>query len=166
MYCSLNLRKTHLINGDKFSTECGQLMRIFWQQTFGDESEAIKFCHPRWHISAKPRVYLGIPFTCVTVNLELRLVTCEAPPLPPMVGAEGMKIFDFDNPRLLEKALSGKELHRIAVYKYLFTKTISQKCWKNIIWADFFVAPIPHKQYQKHIWVHHCKCDCRSGNQA
>ena len=29
-----------------------------------------------------------------------------------MVGAEGTKIFDFDNPRLLEKALSGKELHQ------------------------------------------------------
>ena len=29
-----------------------------------------------------------------------------------MVGAEGMKIFDFDNTRLLEKALSGTELHR------------------------------------------------------
>ena len=41
--------------------------------------------------SAEPRVYLGIPFTRVTVN---------------------SKIFDFDNPRSLEKAISGKELHR------------------------------------------------------
>ena len=49
------------------------------------------------------------------------------PPLP-MVGDQGMKIFDFDNPRLLEKALSGKELHQMAVYKYLFTKTTFQKC--------------------------------------
>ena len=29
-----------------------------------------------------------------------------------MVGAKETKIFDFDNPRLLEKTLSGKELHR------------------------------------------------------
>ena len=29
-----------------------------------------------------------------------------------MVGAEGTKIFDSDNPRCLEKALSGKELHQ------------------------------------------------------
>ena len=27
-------------------------------------------------------------------------------------GAEGTKIFDFDNPRSLEKALSGTELHQ------------------------------------------------------
>ena len=91
MYCSLNLRKTHLINSDKFSTECGQLMGMFWQQTFGDESEAIKFCHPRWQISAEPRVYLGIPFTRVTVNLDLRLVTCEAPLSPQWWGLRGWK---------------------------------------------------------------------------
>ena len=53
--------------------------------------------------SAEPRVYLGIPFTRVTVDLDS---------WPPMVGAERTKIFDFDNPRLLEKALSGKELYR------------------------------------------------------
>ena len=41
-----------------------------------------------------------------------------------MVGAEGMKFFDFDNPRSLEKALSGKELHQESLlltekyYKY------------------------------------------------
>ena len=29
-----------------------------------------------------------------------------------MVGAEGTKFFDFDNPRLLEKAFSGTELHQ------------------------------------------------------
>ena len=45
--------------------------------------------------SAEPRVYLGIPLTRVT-----------------MVWAEGTKIFDFDNPTLLEKALPGKELHQ------------------------------------------------------
>ena len=77
--------------------------------------------YTRVNYSAEPRVYLGIPFTRVTVNL--RLVTPSRPPLPhPMVGAEGRKIFDFDNPRSLEKALSGKELHRKS------TKTTSQKC--------------------------------------
>ena len=44
--------------------------------------------------------------TVYSCYCKLRLVT------PLMVGAEGMKIFDFDNPRLLEKALSGKELHQ------------------------------------------------------
>ena len=29
-----------------------------------------------------------------------------------MMGAEETKTFDFDNPRKLEKELSGKELHR------------------------------------------------------
>ena len=29
-----------------------------------------------------------------------------------MVGAEGPKIYDFENPRSLEKELSGTELHR------------------------------------------------------
>ena len=29
-----------------------------------------------------------------------------------LVGAEGTNILDFDNPRSLEKVLSGKELHR------------------------------------------------------
>ena len=46
-----------------------------------------------------------------------------------MVGFEGMKIFDFDNPRLLEKALLGKELHRefYLLNSTKSTKTTSQK---------------------------------------
>ena len=43
--------------------------------------------------------------TVYSCYCKLRLVT-------PQYGAEGTKIFDFDNPKLLEKALSGKELHR------------------------------------------------------
>ena len=65
-------------------------------------------------ISAESRVYLGIPFTRVTVNLVSE---------PP--------IFDFDNPRLLEKALLGKELHRkllLLTTSTKSTKTTSQKC--------------------------------------
>ena len=54
-----------------------------------------------------------------------------------MMGAEGTKIFDFDNPRSLEKALSGKELYR----KLLLKSTKSTK-------TDFFWALIPHKRYQ------------------
>ena len=61
---------------------------------------------------------------------KLRLVKGKAPPSPPshMVGAEGTKIFDFNNPRLLEKALLGKELHQIANIKDIKLKTTSQKC--------------------------------------
>ena len=45
-----------------------------------------------------------------------------------MVGAEGMKFFDFDNPRLFEKMLLGKESHQIIYLLHLFTKTTSQEC--------------------------------------
>ena len=55
-----------------------------------------------------------------------------------MAEAEETKNFDFDNPRLLEKVLSGKELHQIANFKDIKLKTTSQKCWRNIIWVDFF----------------------------
>ena len=49
--------------------------------------------------------------------------------------------------RQSSEALSGKELHQIVYLLHLFTKTSSQKCWRNIIWADFFGC-IPHKRYQ------------------
>ena len=48
-----------------------------------------------------------------------------------MVGAEGTKMFDFDNPRLLQKALPGTELHRNYFYLLKRTEssnTTSQKC--------------------------------------
>ena len=45
-----------------------------------------------------------------------------------MVGAEGTKIFDFDNPRLLEKALMGKEL-----YQKLLLLTKSTKVLKLLL---------------------------------
>ena len=34
------------------------------------------------------------------------------------------------------------------VYSCYCTKTTSQKCWRNIIWVDFFWAAIPVKWYQ------------------
>ena len=43
--------------------------------------------------------------TVYSCYCKFRLVT-------PMMGAEGTKMFYFDNPRSLEKALSGTELHR------------------------------------------------------
>ena len=46
-----------------------------------------------------------------------------------MVGAEGMEIIDFDNPRLLEKALCGKELQQNYFYLLETTKsTKTKKC--------------------------------------
>ena len=36
-------KKTLSRKGD----ECGQSVGMLWRQTLGDESEAIKFCHPR-----------------------------------------------------------------------------------------------------------------------
>ena len=47
---------------------------------------------------------------------------------PVMVGAEGMKSFDFENRRSLEKALSGTESHRKLLLLTKKTKTTSQKC--------------------------------------
>ena len=56
--------------------------------------------HPNWSM-LNPEHIWGYHYLCYC---KLRLVT-------PHGGAEGTKIFDFDNPRLLEKALLGKELH-------------------------------------------------------
>ena len=55
-----------------------------------------------------------------------------------MLGAEGMKIFDFDNPRSLEKAFSGKELHQkfYLLRSTKSTKTIV-KVWEKFL-MDFF----------------------------
>ena len=51
-------------------------------------------------------IFGNIIYSCY---YKFRVVT----PQPPLyVGAEGQKIFNFDNPRLLEKALLGKELHQ------------------------------------------------------
>ena len=53
-------------------------------------------------------------------------------------------MFDFDHPWSLEKALSEKELHQklLVLLKHpKSTKTSSQKCWRNIIWVDFFGSP-------------------------
>ena len=61
---------------------------------------------------------MGILFTHVTLNVDK---------WPPIVGAEGMKKFDFDNPRSLEKALSG---------------------FKKYYMGGFFWVPIPVKWYQ------------------
>ena len=61
-----------------------------------------------------------------------------------MVVAEGTKIFNFDNSRALEKALSGKELHQKLFYLLKSTKstrTTFQKCGTIIIWADFYGCP-------------------------
>ena len=59
-----------------------------------------------------------------------------------MVGNEGTKIFDFDNPTSLEKALSGKELH----WKLLLltkstksTKTTSQNV-EEILFGQIFLG--------------------------
>ena len=42
--------------------------------------------------------------------------------------AEGTKMFDSDKPRLLEKALLGKELHQKLILLTKTTKTVSEKC--------------------------------------
>ena len=59
-----------------------------------------------------------------------------------MVGAEGKKIFDFDNPTLDRWKRHFREKSYIENYFYLLKSTKSTKLLlKN-------VAPIPHKRYQ------------------
>ena len=55
---------------------------------------------------------------------------CKFNLVTPMVGAEETKFFGFDNPRSLEKVLSGTELHRkllLLTESTKTTKTTSQK---------------------------------------
>ena len=50
--------------------------------------------------------------TCMKLGAQKGKKTDKASAKPRIyLGAEGTKIFGFDNPRLLEKALFGKELH-------------------------------------------------------
>ena len=51
--------------------------------------------------SAEPRVYLGIPFTCVTVNLDLWL---------PHGGGWGDENFWFWQPKIAGKCASGNRI--------------------------------------------------------
>ena len=63
-YYVLHLRKTNLIKGDKLSTEFGQLVGMLWWQTLGDESEVIKFHHPRqqmWSLQWEPSLIDSLP---------------------------------------------------------------------------------------------------------
>ena len=65
--------------------------------------------------------------TIYSCYCKLRLVI---PPPLPVVGAEGMKMFDFDHSRSLEKTLSGKELNQkllLLTKSTKSTKTTSQK---------------------------------------
>ena len=103
-----------------------------------DRSCCIRLQHKKYfkvHFQYRPQSILGD--TIYSCYYKLRLVT-------PMVGAEGTKIFDFDNPRSLEKALSGKKLHR----KLLLLTKKHYKYWnyfsrmlKKYYLADFFGRP-------------------------
>ena len=89
--------------------------------------------------------------TVYSCYCKLRLVTPFQPPLPPplhththtytMVGAEGTKIFNLITLDRWKRHF--REKNYIENYFYFLkntksTKTTSQKCWVNIIWADFF----------------------------
>ena len=110
-----------------------------------DRSCCIRLQHKKYfkvHFQYRPQSILGD--TIYSCYYKLRLVT-------PMVGAEGTEIFDFDNSRSLEKALSGKKLHR----KLLLLTKKHYKYWnyfsrmlKKYYLGGFFWAPIPHKRYQ------------------
>ena len=68
--------------------------------------------------------------TIYSCYCKLRLVISPFPLPLPLAGAERMKMFDFDNSRSLEKALSGKELNQkllLLTKSTKSTKTTSQK---------------------------------------
>ena len=70
-----------------------------------------------------------------------------------MVGAEGTKTFDFDNPRSLEKALSEKELHRKKVLKLLLKNV------EEILFGWVFLGAHTAQTVSKQVWVCPCECD-------
>ena len=74
--------------------------------------------------------------------------------IPPITGAEGRKIFDFGNPRSLEKALPGKELHRIIYYIYLL-KLLLQNV-EEILFGQIFLGAHTAQMVSKHARVHCC----------
>ena len=83
---------------------------------------------------------------------RLRLVTRKS---PLMVGAEGRKIFDFDNLDHWKRHF--QEKNYIENYFYLVkstksTKITSQKFWRNIFGQIFWGAHTT-QTVSKHIWV-------------
>ena len=85
-------------------------------------------------LSAAPRVYLGIPFTRVTINLDQW----------PRVGAEGRKFLILITVDRWKRHF--REKNYIGNYFYLLkstksTKSTFQKCWRNIIWVIFLGRP-------------------------
>ena len=75
-----------------------------------------------------------------------------SPLLPlPMVGAERMKIFDFDNPWSQEKALLGKGLHQIIYYIYLLKLLL--KNVEEILFGCTFLGAHIAQTVSKHVWV-------------
>ena len=70
-----------------------------------------------------------------------------------MVGAKGTKTFDFDNPRLLGKALSGTELHRklLLLYKVLKVLNLLLKNAEEILFGLIFFGTHTGQMVSKHI---------------
>ena len=56
-----------------------------------------------------------------------------------------------------------RENNYIEIYFYLLkstksTKATSQRCWRNVIWADFFFGAPTAQTVSKHVWVRRCLC--------
>ena len=84
----------------------------------------------------------------IDAQLAKIFIICFCPACLIMVRVEETKNFGFGNPRLLEKALSGTELHRKLL---LLTKKYQKyfsKMLKTYYLGRFFWVPIPIKQYQ------------------
>ena len=77
------------------------------------------------------------------------------PPQPPpfkLVRVEGTKNFDFDNPRLLEKALPEKKLHQKLIL--LLKSTKGTKNLEEILFGWIFLGAHTTQTVSKHTWVH------------
>ena len=68
------------------------------------------------------------------------------------VRVEGTKNFDFDNPRLLEKALPEKKLHQKLIL--LLKSTKGTKNLEEILFGWIFLGAHTTQTVSKHTWVH------------
>ena len=81
------------------------------------------------------RIFVDTAYSCYC---KLRLVT------PHGRGLRGQKNFDFDNPRLLRKALSGKELHRkFLLLTIIFKKNLLILCCFYLLWKCYIFQTLP-----------------------
>ena len=93
------------------------------------------------HLGLQCQTHSIFEDTVYSCYCKLRLVTWP-PPLSPMVGAEGTKnLITLDRWKRHFREKNYIENYFYFLKSTKITKIVSQKCWRNIIWADFFGRP-------------------------